>query len=157
MTALEWWGLAANVILVLSAPYAIALYMYEQYKEREAIDEETYQNLSEEYAKFAHLLIENADLRLRTDPVPDHELTPDQKERKKIIFEMLISLFEQAFILVYEEKMDKRAKRLWTTWEDYILFWCYRPDFRAVLPELLPGEDEEFVRYLKKIAKLETT
>lgn len=154
MTGLDWWTLAANITLVLSAPYAILLYMYEQHKEREAQNEEMYQNLAEEYAKFANLLIANADLRLRTAPVPDTDLTPDQKERKKIIFEMLIGLFEQAFILVYEAKMDRQSKRLWTTWEDYILFWCNRPDFRAALPELLPGEDEEFVAYIKKIAQL---
>ena len=155
MTAADFWELAANITLVLSAPYAIILYMYEKYKEREDTNEEMYQELAEEYAKFSNLLIENADLRLRTDPVPDVQLTPDQKERKKVIFDLLVALFEQAFILVYEEKMDKQAKRLWTTWEDYILFWCNRPDFRAFLPELLPGEDPEFVAYIRRIAKLE--
>ena len=155
MTAADFWELAANITLVLSAPYAIILYMYEKYKEREDTNEEMYQELAEEYAKFSNLLIENADLRLRTDPVPDVQLTPDQKERKKVIFDLLVALFGQAFILVYEEKMDKQAKRLWTTWEDYILFWCNRPDFRAFLPELLPGEDPEFVAYIRRIAKLD--
>ncbi|MCE9507448.1 MAG: hypothetical protein K8R48_03920 [Alphaproteobacteria bacterium] len=151
----EFWSFAANVSLALGAPYALILFVYEKNKERDAENEEMYQALAEEYAKFSNLLIQNADLRLRTDPVPDAQLTPDQKERKKVIFDLLVALFEQAFILVYEEKMDKQSKRLWTTWEDYILFWCNRPDFRAFLPELLPGEDPEFVAYIRKIAKLE--
>lgn len=155
MTATQFWELAANVSFALAAPYAIILFMYEKKKEQRQKNEAMYQALAGEYARFAQLLISNADLRLRTDPVPDLELTPDQRERKKIIFEVLVALFEQAFILVYRPKMDGRAARHWMTWQDYILFWCKRPDFREVLPELLPGEDPEFVDYIKKIAKLE--
>jgi hypothetical protein len=151
----DFWAVAANITLVLSAPYALILYMYERYKEHKTDNEEMYQELAEEYAKFSHLLIENADLRLRTDTVPDSQLTPDQKERKKIIFDLLVAIFEQAFILVYEDKMDRQTQRLWSTWEDYIVFWCSRPDFRAFLPELLPGEDPEFVAYIRKVAKLD--
>ncbi|MBU6474870.1 MAG: hypothetical protein KGL10_08155 [Alphaproteobacteria bacterium] len=147
--------MAANIALALSAPYAIALFMYEKSKEAKVKNEEMYQALAGEYAKFNDLLIRNADLRLRTDPVPDGALSPEQKERKKIIFDSLVSLFEQAFILVYEKKMDRESLRLWSTWEDYIIFWCKRPDFRAFLPELLPGEDPDFVAYIRSIAKLE--
>ena len=155
MTTADFWALAANISLALSAPYALALFVYEKNKERDLKNEEMYQRLVEEYAKFSNLLIDNADLRLRTDPVPDSQLTADQKERKKVIFDLLVALFEQAFILVYEEKMDKQSARLWTTWEDYIAFWCGRPDFRTFLPELLPGEDPEFGAYIRKAAKLE--
>jgi hypothetical protein len=157
MTAAEFaafWSLTANISLALGGPYALILFMYEKSKENKLKNEEMYQELAEEYAKFSNLLINNADLRLRTDPVPDSQLTPDQKERKKVIFDLLVALFEQAFILVYETKMDKQSQRLWSTWEDYIIFWCNRPDFRAFLPELLPGEDPEFVAYIRKIAKL---
>jgi hypothetical protein len=30
--------------------------------------------------------------------------------------------------------------------------WCRREDFRAVLPELLQGEDEDFAAYILKVA-----
>ena len=40
--------------------------------------------------------------------------------------------------------MNKQTKRLWQSWEDYMREWCQREDFRAALPELLRGEDEEF-------------
>lgn len=155
MTVADFWSLAANISLALGGPYALALFAYEKNKERKNEDEEMYQKLAEEYAKFSNLLIANSDLQLRTNSVPDDKLTPDQKERKKVIFDLLVALFEQAFILVYEEKMDKQSQRLWTTWEDYIIFWCNRPDFRASLSELLPGEDPEFIAYIKKVAKLD--
>jgi hypothetical protein len=148
------WEVASYVVTVIGFPCAIAVFALENYKERQMEEEELYQKLAEEYAKFANLLIRNADLQLMTGNVPDNLLSPEQKERKKIIFDMLVALFERAYILVYEEKMDKQAKRLWATWEDYIKFWCRRADFRQELPELLVGEDPDFSNYIRKAAGL---
>lgn len=150
----DLWELASYVVTVVGFPFAIAVFALENYKERQMEEEELYQKLAEEYAKFANLLIRNADLQLMTGDIPDAVLTPEQKERKKIIFDMLVALFERAYILVYEEKMDKQAKRLWATWEDYIKFWCRRADFRQMLPELLVGEDPDFTAYIRKAAGL---
>jgi hypothetical protein len=151
MTSLEYWELASYVVTVIGLPYAIILFWWEERRERQNEEEEIYQRLSDEYADFSQLLLENADLRLITGDVPDSALTPEQKERKKIIFDLLVSLFERAFILVYEEDMDKQQARLWASWADYIDFWCKRPDFRAALPELLSGEDPDFGAYLHKV------
>jgi hypothetical protein len=37
---------------------------------------------------------------------------------------------------------------MWQTWEDYIDFWLKKEDFRKVVPELLSGEDPDFVGYM---------
>jgi hypothetical protein len=154
MTTLEYWELASYVVTVIGLPYAIIILMVESYRERKNEDEEIYQALAGEYAKFSNLLITNADLQLMTDPLPDATLSPEQRERKTIIFEMLVSLLERAFILVYEDHMDAKTHRLWATWEDYIRFWCRREDFLKILPALLEGEDPDFTTYMKKIAGL---
>jgi hypothetical protein len=146
------WEVASYVVTCIGLPGAIVMYAIENYKERKLENEELYQKLAEEYAKFANLLINNADLQLMTGNVPDSQLSPEQKERKKIIFDMLVALFERAYILVYEDKMDKQTKRLWATWEDYIKFWCRRADFCQELPELLVGEDPDFSGYIRKVA-----
>jgi hypothetical protein len=151
---LQIWELASYVVTVIGLPYAILMLAYDNWKERQQEDEELYQKLAEEYAKFNNLLIENADLHLMTGPVPDSDLSPEQKERKTIIFDMLVALFERAYILVYEEKMDRQTRRLWATWEDYIQVWCRRSDFRAALPGLLVGEDPDFSTYIKQAAGL---
>lgn len=151
---LQTWELASYVVTVIGLPFAIFIFVLENYKERRLENEELYQKLAEEYAKFANLMIQNADLQLMTGGVPDSALTPEQKERKKVIFDMLVALFERAYILVYEEKMDRQTKRLWATWEDYIAFWCRREDFRAVLPALLVGEDPDFSGYIRMAAGL---
>jgi hypothetical protein len=51
--------------------------------------------------------------------------------------------------------MDKHTRRLWQSWEDYILEWVRRVEFCDALPQLLEGEDEEFTRYIRKLAEAE--
>jgi hypothetical protein len=104
---------------------------------------------------FLKLVLDNADLQLLRKQANAQKLTDEQNERKLAVFGILISLFERAYILVYEEKMNKQTKRLWFSWEDYMRDWCRREDFRAMLPELLEGEDEDFHRHIMKIAELE--
>jgi hypothetical protein len=149
--SLEWWEMASYVITVVGLPFAIIVFLFEQRRERRNEDEEIFQYLSEEYAEFQKLAIENSDLRLNSLEAVD--LTPEQQERKKILYDVLISLFERAFMLVYEEKMDKQTARLWASWEDYIRYWCRRADFRATLPEMLEGEDPDFVAYMNRLAE----
>lgn len=150
---IEQWELLSYIVTVIGLPFAITVFMLEQRKERENEEAEIYQKLSDDYAGFSKLLLEHADLRLMSEEIPDHKLTEEQRERKKVIFDILISLFERAFILVYQTSMNKRARRLWMTWADFIESWCKRSDFRAALPELLQGEDPEFGDYIRHAAR----
>ena len=70
---------------------------------------------------------------------------------------MLISLFERAYIVLYEESMSGKESRRWRSWEDYMREWCARPDFRNALPGLLQGEDPEFVAYIRSLASQAAT
>lgn len=151
MTALEYWELASYIVTVVALPWAIGLFWWEQKRERQNEEEEIYQRLSDEYADFSQILLKNADLQLITGGVSNEVLTSEQKERKKIIFDILVSLFERAFILVHEDDMGKQQSRLWASWADYIEFWCQRADFRDSLPELLSGEDPDFGAYIRQI------
>lgn len=154
MSMLQWWEWASYVVTVFGLPYAVILFYVEQKRERQNEEEEIYQKLSDEYADFSQLLLTNADLRLMSNEViPDSALTAEQLERKRIMFDLLMSLFERAFILVYEENMNKQTQRLWQSWDDYIHFWLRRSDFKGALPQLLSGEDPDFVAYMKRAAK----
>lgn len=148
----QFWEVASYFVTVVGLPFAIAVFIWEQRRERQNEDEEIYQRLSEEYAEFSKLLLENADLGLMTQG-QKVSLTPEQFERRSILFDILLSLFERAYILVYEQNMNEQTKRLWKSWDDYIRFWCAREDFRQSLPELLLGEDPEFVAYIEDVAK----
>jgi len=154
--SLEQWEMASYVVTVVGLPFAIAVFVMEQQKERQNEDEELYQRLADEYAEVSKILLDNADLQLFSGVhVPEENLSAEQKERKKIIFDLVISLFERAYLLVYEERMSKQTKRLWATWDDTIRFWVKRPDFFAALDELLVGEDPDFVQLIRSIADSE--
>lgn len=150
----EFWEVASYVVTVIALPFGIGVFIWEQRRERQNEEEEIYQRLSDEYAEFSKLMLENADLRLTTEKPGSVELNEEQIERRNILFDYLISLFERAYILVYEENMNDQTKRLWASWEDYIRFWCKREDFRQALPRLLPGEDPDFVAYVNRISEL---
>jgi len=153
MTWLEWFELLSYVVTIFGLPLAILIFLYEQRKERQNDEEELYQRLSDEYTNFLKLVLENADLQLLRMQGNDHALTDEQRERKLVIFGILVSIFERAYILVYEEKINKQNQRLWSSWEDYMREWCRREDFRSVLSKLLEGEDEDFQRHIKKVAQ----
>jgi len=148
----EIWEMLSYVVTVVGLPFAIVVFILEQRKERQNDQEEIFQALSDEYREFLKLVLDNADLQLLRRDGNRQELTPEQSERRFAIFGILISLFERAYLLVYEEKMDKQTRRLWKSWEDYMREWVRRPDFREALPELLEGEDEDFTRYIQSLA-----
>jgi hypothetical protein len=152
MLPLETWELLSYVVTVIGLPLAILVFLYEQRKERANEEDEVYQLLSDNYQQFLQVVLENPDLRLFST-VRTPNLTDEQRERMMIIFGMLISLFERAYLLLHEHSMSKIEQRRWRSWEDYMGDWCEREDFRAVLPALLKGEDPEFVSYIQALAE----
>lgn len=145
----ELWELLSYVVTVIGLPLAIAVFLFEQRKERENEEDEVYQQLSDNYQDFLKVALANPDLRLFSvagmSPLDD-----EQRERQLIIFSMLISLFERAYVLLYEDTMSSKQSRRWNSWEDYIQEWCRKPHFRSLLPVLLRGEDPGFVRYVEQ-------
>lgn len=152
---LATWELLSYVVTVVGLPFAIGVFLFEQRKERENEEEATWQQLSDAYIDFLEVVLANPDLKLRSqDSTPD--LSDEQRERMWVIFDMLISLFERAYLLVYDPDMGEKQLRRWHSWEDYMREWCRREDFRARLPELLRGEDPDFAHYIQRLAQEET-
>jgi hypothetical protein len=149
--SLETWELLSYVVTVVGLPLAIGVFLYEQRKERENEDEEVYQLLSDNYQDFLKVALEHPELGLFSRG-GNRELTSEQREKTFIVFNMLISLFERAYLLLYDDGMTTKQARRWRSWEDYMREWCQRSDFREHLPRLLLGEDPEFIQYLQRIA-----
>ncbi len=147
----EAWELASFVVTALGLPLAIAFFAWEQRKERENEEEAGYQLLSDAYNDFLQVVLAHPDLQLRTSSaLPDP--TPEQRERMMVIFDMLVSLFERAYLVAYKPRMDDTQRRRWNSWDDYMREWCHREDFHNALPLLLRGEDPEFQQYLRRVA-----
>lgn len=156
MLDIETWELLSYVVTVIGLPMAIALFLYEQRRERNNEEGEVYQLLSDNYQEFLKVALDNPDLQLFSQistPVRNDE----QKERVIIIFDMLVSLFERAYLLLYDDQMSPQQARRWRSWEDYMVEWCRRPEFRAALPHLLRGEDPSFVSYINALAIRESS
>lgn len=148
------WELASFIVTTLALPFAIAFFAWEQRKERDNEDEEQYQLLSDAYNDFLKVVLDHSDLHLRTnDPLVDP--SPEQRERMLVIFDMLISLFERAYLVAYKDDMGETERRRWNSWDDYMREWCRREDFHNALPLLLRGEDPEFQEYIRRIAEEE--
>lgn len=152
MTLVEICGVSFYAVETFALPFAIVVFVLEKRKQRQADGEELYQRLSDEYMNFLKLVLENADLQLLHRRGPVREISEEQMERKHALFGILVSIFESSYMLVYEEKMNRQTRRLWSSWEDYMREWCQREDFRAALPELLQGEDPDFRQHIQRIA-----
>ena len=150
------WELLSYVVTAVGLPLAILVFLYEQKKERDNEEEEVYQLLSDNYQDFLMVALGNPDLRLFSAEQTAN-LSAEQRERMLIIFNMLTSLFERAFLLLYEPKMSSKQLRRWSSWEDYMREWCRRKDFHDMLPELLDGEDPEFVEYIRALDARDST
>lgn len=147
----QFWETASFVVTVFALPFAIFLFLFEQRKERDAEDEAAYQLLQNAYNDFLKIVLDNPDLQLRS-ATTRNDLNDVQRERTLIIFEMLVALFERAYIVAYEPDLSGVALRRWNSWDDYMREWCRREDFFCQLPQLLRGEDPDFAAYIRAIA-----
>jgi hypothetical protein len=148
----EWLEIGSYLVTIVTLPFAVAVFLHQQRKERDNEDEEQYQHLSDAYNDFLRVVLDNADLQLRsTRAVPNP--TPEQHERRLVIFDMLISLFERAYLVAYKPDMTPEEQRRWNSWDDYMREWCLRDDFHNALPQLLSGEDPAFQAYIERVAR----
>src|SRR5262245_45933902 len=148
--SLETWELLSYVVTVVGLPLAIAVFVYERRNERANEEEETYQLLSDNYQDFLKVVLENSDLRLFSPALVP--LSDEQSDRRLVLFAMLISLFERAYLLLYEPKLKNSKLRRWRSWDDYMREWVARQAFREHLPILVQGEDPEFAAYIQDLA-----
>ena len=139
---------------MIGLPLAIFVFLYEQRKERNNEEEGVYQLLADNYQDFLKIVLANPDLRLFS-PESTPQLNEEQRERMVVIFSMLVSLFERAYLLLYEDDMSPQQARRWYSWEDYMREWCRRADFRESLPNLLRGEDPDFAKYITALMATE--
>ncbi|WP_374437552.1 hypothetical protein [Inhella sp.] len=143
---------ASYLVTVIGLPFAIWVFMRQERAERENEEEEAYLLLANAYNEFLKVVLANSDLQLRTTAALENP-TPEQRERMQVIFDMLVSLFERAYLVAYKEDMSESERRRWNSWDDYMREWCERDDFFFSLPTLLRGEDAGFQAYIQRVAQ----
>lgn len=147
---LETMELLSYIATVVGIPLAIYTFIVQERKERQSEQEEIYDQLMEHYDDIKGRLFEHPELDQHEAPLPDAE----SQRRQRILYEMLISLFERAFILLHGET-EPAYRRMWNSWSDYIEYWTALPNFRAALPDMMRGEDPDFVAFIGGLTGME--
>jgi len=141
--------LASYVATIVGIPIAIFSFIYQERKARRVEQQAIYDELLEHYTQIQDRLLRYPEL-----DVHDRSLeSSEDRRRQRILYAMLISLFERAFIMLHDEK-EAAYKRMWNSWLDNISEWASKPNFRELLPELMIGEDPEFTRFMEKTTGL---
>jgi hypothetical protein len=73
----------------------------------------------------------------------------------QIILDMLMSLFERAYLTAWGEEMNPAQQRRWNVWEDFMREWIRRDDFHLRIEALLVGEDPDFQAYFRELVRQE--
>lgn len=148
-----WLEGLSYLVTILGFPAAIFVIVREERLRRANEEHELHRSLSKEYDDFLRMVMDNADLLLMSQQQLPEPISREQNERIEIIYRMLLSLFEKAFIILHTDDMDAKAQRRWTSWEDDIIEWCHRDHFRRLLPKLIDGEDPQFQAYILKLSR----
>lgn len=139
---------AVKLVQVIGIPVGIILYFLNKRKERLEREYGTYNALDEKYIDYLKLCLDNPDLDgadiPKTETVP---LTEAQRYRELVMFSILLSIMERAF-LMYKDKSENVRQAQWRGWESYIRTWCTRPNFANALPKIEAQFDEDFIAYL---------
>lgn len=149
MTFLEFMEFLSYVATVVGIPLAIFMFVLQEKKERQNEQEEIYDKLMGHYTVIQEKLFDHPELDVHDQKL---ENTEDAR-RQYILYQMVVSLFERSYILLASEA-DPAYQRMWNSWVDYIREWVVRPNFRAVLPRLMEGEDKDFVAYMADLTQL---
>ena len=137
--------LLSYIATIVGIPLALLTFIIQERKERQAEQEEIYDKLMEHYATIQERLFQHPEIDQHEQPLSN----PEDKRRQLIVYEMLVSLFERAFILLYGET-DPAYQRMWNSWNDYIQHWSAKANFREALFVLMLGEDADFVAFFAK-------
>jgi hypothetical protein len=151
MNLRDWLETASFVVTVFGLPFGIWVFIKQERAERENEEEAAYLHLADAYNDFLKVVLAHSDLQLRTSAaLPDP--SAEQAERMLVIFDMLVSLFERAYLVAWKPEMTATEQRRWNSWDDYMHEWCQREDFHRALPFLLRGEDPAFQAYIQRVA-----
>ena len=148
--------LIAHVVTVIGFPVAIWSYWKQsdlQHKDRERQQRDrengTYSSLDDRYMEYLKLCVEFPDLGM-FNPVQKARTDYSAAEvvQRHAMFEILLSIFERAYLMMYDDHESSARGRQWNGWESYLRSWKTHPDFKDLWGTLGSGFDSDFVKYV---------
>ena len=144
----------ANISTALGIP--LAIYLFYQDRKREAREREylAYDSLDSNYIEYLKLCLDNPNLDVFDIPIKKtEELFSEQERREVIMFGILFSVLERAFLMYEDESTGIKIRRR-AEWEKYIVNdWIPRENFRKMWRIQGEGYHPGFVRYMNSILR----
>lgn len=140
-----------KLVVILGLPLAYFQFIKAKRKERRDREYGTYNALDEKYLEFQRLCLEHPYLDIYDIPDKDpKDLTEQQKKEELILFTMLFSIFERAYLLYSDQDSDIKKKQ-WIGWDLYIKSYCERENFLNAWEVSGSTFDTDFEAYIKDI------
>ncbi len=140
----------SKVVVILGLPLAYIQYLRTKRKEKRDREYGTYNALDEKYLEFQRLCLERPYLDIFD--IPDDtpaKLNDKQKKEELILYTMLFSIFERAFLLYFDQTSNIKRKQ-WTGWDSYIKSYCTRDAFLEAWKISGATFDTDFESYMEK-------
>lgn len=138
------------VTAILGVPIALVIYFKKARKERLDREYGTYNALDDKYLEFLNICLNHPDLDIYHIKDKGQKYSKEQKKRELIIFELLISILERAY-LMYRDQGSRVKKDQWMGWNQYMKDWLNRPNFRKAWKKLGNQWDVNFQEHMSQL------
>ncbi len=139
-----------KIVIILGLPIAFIQYRITKRKEKRDREYGTYNALDEKYLEYQQLCLRYPYLNIFD--IPDTEpikLNKEQEKEELILFTMLFSIFERAYLLYLDQRSDIKEKQ-WRGWDTYITSFCRRDNFVKSWGISGSTFDTEFEKYMRE-------
>lgn len=153
MTLADKIGITSNLILVLTLLATGLTIWWQLRKANEDRENGTYDSLDERFTRFLEICIQYPELEVY-NPARDNwaELSAQDARRQLILYQILVSIFERAYLLYNEThvRKSKTRRNQWEGWVRYIRYYSEHPTFLYAWMEEKIGEDMDtsFQRFM---------
>jgi hypothetical protein len=144
----KWAELASFCAQILGIPGAILAYWFTRKHDREEREREAYGVANDKYLEYLKLCLEHPSVD--AFEVLEADANDDKAKTRTIIFAVLISAMESAFLHYHGASDQVRAKQ-WKGWDSYIAAWLRDPRFEHVWAELGIQYDDDFVKHVNTL------
>jgi len=136
----------ASLISVLAIIPSAIIFIINQIYQNALLRENKHKYVTERYEEFLNLCLLYPELRLGYGmPVAVGRLTKARLYQRDILFELLTSIFESAY-LTYSNRINSSRSQQWGGWEDYIAHFTMRSDYQEWWIRVVQDGDFELTK-----------
>lgn len=141
----DWFELLSYLAAIIGIPLAIYTYYRGKQSEQRLREKEALFTSHTLYVDYLKLCLENPDLN--TYNTPDGRTLDEIQKKELIIFEILFTYLESAY-LYYADQSDAIRRKQWKGWEEYIKDFSGKENFMKAWNVLSGQFDEDFMKFM---------